>query len=468
MNRKKDLLLSIDTSSLSRTKKNVLAKQSRGKPAKPSALAKRRQKKKLDIQQAISEALDDYTAENVDAYSSYESELVSESPAVTPKVETKRKHSFDLQMTRSPILTPKPKPVEEVIPPLSLEVKEPIVKGPTLEDFHDAADDLYDSLFQSGASPVPTKSALPPKQKEELHRMLFEIVLRKAQMPPDDADDVAFFFDTITVSALLYELRFESPYGASSRSALLEALAAHSLDFEALVAGRLAQFALQFVLDERETQFSPDDDFAAVQKQIGGVHRYVGLFHALVESLKTDVAMLPPTSAPLAQRYTARAQRLLRSVECFVRSRDTIEKYTETVAACTVSLFSVAPALIAPFYAFVLKHWPRGHSEKTIALIGFLEILLSSSPPLYLTPFLKPVVTRVFRRVCEELLGDQVEISKRAAYFMQDYYLRCNYIAIDEAIGTLVKVALTKGMDHWNEIIAVTCEKAFDVILDDI
>ena len=268
MNRKKDLLLSIDTSSLSKTKKNVLAKQSRGKPAKPSALAKRRQKKKLDIQQAISEALDDYTAENVDAYSSYESELVSESPAVTPKVETKRKHSFDLQMTRSPILTPKPKPVEEEIPPLSLEAKEPIVKGPTrafdrsfsilVEDFHDAADDLYDSLFQSGASPVPTKSALPPKQKEELHRMLFEIVLRKAQMPPDDADDVAFFFDTITVSALLYELRFESPYGVSSRSALLEALAAHSLDFEALVAGRLAQFALQFVLDERETQFSPD------------------------------------------------------------------------------------------------------------------------------------------------------------------------------------------------------------------
>ena len=270
MNRKKDRLLSIDTSSLSRTKKNVLAKQSRGKPAKPSALAKRRQKKKLDIQQAISEALDDYTAENVDAYSSYESELVSESPAVTPKVETKRKHSFDLQMTRSPILTPKPKPVEEEIPPLSLEVKEPIVKGPTrafdrsfsilVEDFHDAADDLYDSLFQSGASPVPTKSALPPKQKEELHRMLFEIVLRKAQLPPDDADadDVVFFFDTATVSALLYELRFESPYGASSRSALLEALAAHSLDFEALVAGRLAQFALQFVLDERETQFSPD------------------------------------------------------------------------------------------------------------------------------------------------------------------------------------------------------------------
>lgn len=74
-----------------------------------------------------------------------------------------------------------------------------------------------------------------------------------------------------------------------------------------------------------------------------------------------------------------------------------------------------------------------------------MELLLSSSPPLYLTPFLKPVVTAVFRRVCDELLRDQVEISKRAAYFMQDYYLRCNYIAIDDAIGTLVKVALTKG-----------------------
>lgn len=74
-----------------------------------------------------------------------------------------------------------------------------------------------------------------------------------------------------------------------------------------------------------------------------------------------------------------------------------------------------------------------------------MEILLSSSPPLYLTPFLKPAVTAVFKRVCKELLGDQVEVSKRAAYFMQDYYLRCNYIAMDEAIGTLVKVTLTKG-----------------------
>lgn len=270
MNRKKDRMISIDTPPLSRSKKGAFAKQSRGKPAKTSSLAKQRQKKKLNIQQAISEALDDYTAENVDAYSSYESELVSDSPAVTPTAETKRKHSFDLQMTRSPILIPKSKPVEEAIPPLSLEVKEPIIQGPTgtshdccsllVEDFHDAADDLYDSLFQSGASPIPTKSALPPKQIEELHRMLFEITLRKARLPPDDPsiDDVTFFFDTATLSALLYELRFESPYGSSSRSALLEALAAHNLDFEAQIASRLAQFTLQFTLDEREAQIGPD------------------------------------------------------------------------------------------------------------------------------------------------------------------------------------------------------------------
>ena len=74
--------------------------------------------------------------------------------------------------------------------------------------------------------------------------------------------------------------------------------------------------------------------------------------------------MLPPTSALLAQRYTTRAPWRLRRVARSVRWRATIEQYTETVAACTVSLFSVAPALIAPFYAFVLKHWPRGHSEK--------------------------------------------------------------------------------------------------------
>ena len=78
-------------------------------------------------------------------------------------------------------------------------------------------------------------------------------------------------------------------------------------------------------------------------------------------------------------------------------------------------------------------------------MIGFLETILSSSPPLYLTPYLKPIVLKVFKRICEELLGDHLEISKRAAYFVQDYYLRCNYIAMDDNIATVVKEALTKG-----------------------
>ena len=36
-------------------------------------------------------------------------------------------------------------------------------------------------------------------------------------------------------------------------------------------------------------------------------------------------------------------------------------------------------------------------------------------------------------------------VSKRAAYFLQNYYLRSNYIAMDEEIGQIVKRALTEG-----------------------
>ena len=70
-----------------------------------------------------------------------------------------------------------------------------------------------------------------------------------------------------------------------------------------------------------------------------------------------------------------------------------------------MALFSVNPSLIASFYTFLLTHWPRGFSEKTVALIGFIENLLAASPPLYLTPFLKPVALQLFKRICRELLG---------------------------------------------------------------
>ena len=147
---------------------------------------------------------------------------------------------------------------------------------------HDAADDLFDSLFRSS---VLTKPALSMKQEEEMKRMLFEIVSRKAQLPGEDEDDVKFFFDKAAVSPLVDELRNESPYGNSARGCLLS--------FDALVSGKLSEYLLQYTQDERELHISPDgtrrarwsriDDFATIQKQVGSVHRYVTLFHFLVE-----------------------------------------------------------------------------------------------------------------------------------------------------------------------------------------
>ena len=155
---------------------------------------------------------------------------------------------------------------------------------------HDAADDLFDSLFRSS---VLTKPALSMKQEEEMKRMLFEIVSRKAQLPGEDEDDVKFFFDKAAVSPLVDELRYESPYGNSARGCLLEALCKYDLSFDALVSGKLSEYLLQYTQDERELHISADgtrrarwsriDDFATIQKQVGSVHRYVTLFHFLVE-----------------------------------------------------------------------------------------------------------------------------------------------------------------------------------------
>lgn len=80
-----------------------------------------------------------------------------------------------------------------------------------------------------------------------------------------------------------------------------------------------------------------------------------------------------------------------------------------------------------------------------MALIGFIEQLLAASPPLYLTPFLREAVTKVFKHMCGELLGNQVEVSRRVAYFLQNYTLRCNYIALEEPIGKVVKQSLMCG-----------------------
>ena len=88
-----------------------------------------KQKAKLSIRQAIDEALDDYTAEHIKEYSHYDSELTPLSPVkdvVFQEVEpipsaddTKRRHSFDLQVTKSPILDAMKD--TQVVEPLELE-----------------------------------------------------------------------------------------------------------------------------------------------------------------------------------------------------------------------------------------------------------------------------------------------------------------------------------------------------------
>ena len=87
-----------------------------------------KQKAKLNIRQAIDEALDDYSAEHIREYDLYESELSPTSPVKDvlfqeeePDLaadDTKRRHSFDLQVTKSPILHAKRG--EQAVEPLEL------------------------------------------------------------------------------------------------------------------------------------------------------------------------------------------------------------------------------------------------------------------------------------------------------------------------------------------------------------
>ena len=95
----------------------------------PFSPQKKKQRARLDLKQAISEALEDYTQEHLDEYSQYANEL---SPSAStndlsffdekellPAKEEKRRHSFDLQIVRSPIVPVSMKEVE--IEPLTLD-----------------------------------------------------------------------------------------------------------------------------------------------------------------------------------------------------------------------------------------------------------------------------------------------------------------------------------------------------------
>ena len=126
-------------------KRNAITKHSSLKSEKSTPAPKNdRFKRRLDINQAIIEALDDYTAEHVDEYSRYQKELLPSPPIYEKKSsnteklssqkKTKRTHSFDIQTHKSPVLSAKKAPsVHDELPPLeplSLRVKVKSV-GPT-------------------------------------------------------------------------------------------------------------------------------------------------------------------------------------------------------------------------------------------------------------------------------------------------------------------------------------------------
>ena len=100
---------------------------------------KAKQRTKIDIKQAINEALEDYTEEHIEEYSRYESELVPTSPMKEsiyadveepPKQEAKRRHSFDLQVTKSPVLLSQSD--ERKVEPLSLDSPDNLKREPSI------------------------------------------------------------------------------------------------------------------------------------------------------------------------------------------------------------------------------------------------------------------------------------------------------------------------------------------------
>ena len=74
--------------------------------------------------------------------------------------------------------------------------------------------------------------------------------------------------------------------------------------------------------------------------------------------------MNPPTSQEIMEMYLDQASALIHIVECLICTRNAVEKYTEILSSLTLCLFSISPQEIESFYQFLLRHWPRGYSEK--------------------------------------------------------------------------------------------------------
>ena len=117
---------------------------------------KAKQRTKIDIKQAINEALEDYTEEHIEEYSRYESELVPTSPMKEsiyvdveepPKQEAKRRHSFDLQVTKSPVLLSRSD--ERKVEPLSLDSLDNLKREPSISPGPSSNSLFCDNCFSS-------------------------------------------------------------------------------------------------------------------------------------------------------------------------------------------------------------------------------------------------------------------------------------------------------------------------------
>ena len=142
MNRDRVLGSNHSTPGRSKQRRSAIARYLGARTEKSASLPKNRQKKnRLNIRQAIDEALDDYSAEHLDEYSLYQSELVAVSPVSQKpsresreQLETKRRHSFDIQTSRSPVLVAKRhSEITDSLPPLEplSRAKETAKQGPT-------------------------------------------------------------------------------------------------------------------------------------------------------------------------------------------------------------------------------------------------------------------------------------------------------------------------------------------------
>ena len=74
------------------------------------------------------------------------------------------------------------------------------------------------------------------------------------------------YFSRRVLSEMVCQLRYESPYGQSSRCSVLDRLARFDLALEEQIAGFVGQYLLQFVLDERELAVQADGS----EQRMGG------------------------------------------------------------------------------------------------------------------------------------------------------------------------------------------------------